>query len=165
MMHGTKFAVPAHLYTLAKRNADAVAQITKDAYNFVFSRCNKDLGLATVVTIGLATLTQEYESGEHRPAGEVMAEIARENEETFKKTREAQAGRDERRAAAVAELVKAFDLERIDRVANALYAANYEIVQPGGDCGTSIDDSRVNAETRTQYRWAAVVALRADANL
>jgi hypothetical protein len=155
MLHGTKLSVPRHLHALAVQNADAISQITKDAYNFIYSRCNRSIELATVVAISVSTLTQEYESGEHRPAAEVLAEVERENHEILH-------GPDERRAAFVVAGAKEFDLERIDRVATALYSANYEILQPGAGVGLTLDDPRVNAETRTQYRWAAIVALGAD---
>jgi len=66
--------------------------------------------------------------------------------------------------AAVASGLLEFGHTRVKRIASALYRARYELAPPNliDNVGETLDYPRVNDETRTQWLWAAVVALRAD---
>jgi hypothetical protein len=78
--YATKVAYPRHLYAAAVENAQLVSRVTIDAYNFIFSRCNKNLQITAVVAIGLAAITQEYESGEHQTLDEFNLQGAAKRE-------------------------------------------------------------------------------------
>lgn len=154
--YATKFAVPRHLYALAMQNADLISRVTRDGFDFLYSRCKRDIGLASIVAVGLATLIQEYETGEHTKAVDMdFQAVAEQNGETLH-------GREDRRAKVVVEGIAEFGEERVQRIAAALYAANREITLLK-DVGETVDDASVHQETRNQYRWAAVISLRANA--
>jgi hypothetical protein len=158
--YATALAIPRHLLPEAMANQELIGKVSIDAYNFIFDRCNKSLGLASIVASAVATLTAEYEKGEFTKEEDF------DSESLARKNYEAEHPRATERGKQAEEIIERLGLARVQTVAAAIYAANVRI-HPVSSDGTpfprSIWDEKVLPETKLEFVWAAAVALDADA--
>lgn len=159
-MYATKVAIPARLIDVATANAKLISQVTVDAYKFIHSRCNKNLQIGVVVSLGLSSLMQEYEKGEFTKYEDFDEEaVAKENAHALH-------GREIKMAERINALVdgkpKAWVAE-MQKVAEAIYNEQRGL-KPTNDQGEPFPDfwdEAVLDKTRMQYFLAASAAMKA----
>ncbi len=148
------------LPSVAKGNAPLISQTTKDAYQFIFSRCGKDLQLAVIVALSLRALVEEYEKGEFTKVEDF------DHEALARKNAEALHGSLIKRMKRANEIAERIGREPIQTLAEGIYNEQRALEPTDADGFPYPDfwDEKVTDDTRSQYIWAASIALNAQAN-
>lgn len=160
VQYATRLAIPIRLGSVAKNNGSLISQVTKDAYQFIFSRCGKDLQIALIVALGLNALFEEYEKGEFTKAEDFDQEaLARENYD-------AQHPGLIKRMKRANEIAERLGREPIQKLAEGIYNEQRALEPTNRDGFPFPDfwDEKVTDDTRSQYIWAAAIALNAQAD-